>query len=376
MKIHEYQAKEIFSKYEIPVPAGKVATTPGEVRSIADEIGSQVVVKAQVHVGGRGKAGGVKLADDPGEAEQRGKDILGMDIKGLTVEKVLVAKAEDIAKEIYIGIVNDRATKAPILIVSAEGGVEIEEVAKTAPEKIVKIRINPLLGITDFQARQAAFKIVPTHHIRQTVDIIKKLYRIYVENDCSLIEINPFIITPDDKLIALDAKINFDDNALHFRKDLESLRDPSGEDPLELRAKGAGLSYVKLDGNIGCIVNGAGLAMATMDLIKLNGAEPANFLDIGGGATAGQVSEALSIIISDEKVKAILVNIFGGITRCDDVARGLSDVIQKMKLKMPMVIRLVGTNEKEGRAILEKIGIKTAATLNEAAKKVVELVGD
>lgn len=372
MKIHEHQAKEVLARHGIAVPRGSVATTPQEAEIVARDLGGPVVVKAQVLVGGRGKAGGVKLAADPAEAARVAERILGMDIKGITVKKVLVAEAAEIAKEIYLGVVVDRASRKVVVMASAEGGVDIEEVARTSPEKIVKVGVNPFLGLCDYQAREIAFAIgLEARLVNEFVRIAKGLYSAFVNSDASLAEINPLIVTAQGSLLAIDAKIVVDDNALFRRKELAALRDPDEEEPLEREARENGISYVKLDGEIGCMVNGAGLAMATMDVVKLYGGAPANFLDIGGGARADTVEAALRILLSDPNVKAVLFNIFGGITRCDEVARGIVAAMGKMDRQLPMVVRLVGTNEEEGRAILAQANLTTAATMDEAAQKVV-----
>jgi len=372
VKIHEYQAKQILARYSIPIPRGELATTPAEARSIAKSYGVPVVVKAQVLVGGRGKAGGVKLAATPDEAEVVAERILGLNIKGVTVRKLLVAEATDIAQEIYLGAVLDRTSQRVVVMASAEGGVEIEEVARTMPEKIVKVAADPFLGLADFQARQLAFGIgLPTNLVRDFVRIAKGLVQALMDTDASLAEINPLVIAKDGTLRAIDAKIVLDDNGLFRHRDLEALRDLDEEDVYEREARMNELSYVKLDGEIGCMVNGAGLAMATMDMIKLYGSAPANFLDIGGGARAERVAAALRIILSDRHVKAVLINIFGGITRCDEVARGIVTAIEQVKPSVPMVARLIGTNEEEGRRILAEANMITAATLAEAAQKVV-----
>ena len=374
MKLHEYQARDILAKYGIPVTGGGVASTPAEARAIAERIGAKVVVKAQVFVGGRGKAGGVKLADTPAQAEQVASQILGMNIKGLTVEKVLVAEAISYQREIYLGVIMDRASKRIVLMASAEGGVEIEEVARTNPEAIVKIAAHPELGLFDYQARELAFGIGISEgkQARQFAQIATALYRAYVETDASLAEINPLVVRADGSLLALDSKLVLDDSALFRHADLESMRDASDEPEAERRAREAGITFIKLDGNIGCMVNGAGLAMATMDVVKLYGGEPANFLDIGGGAGKEKVKAALQIILADPNVKAVLFNIFGGITRVDEVARGIVAALDEVKTDVPMVARLVGTNEEEGRKILAASVLIPAATLAEGAKKAVE----
>jgi succinyl-CoA synthetase beta subunit len=373
MKLHEYQARDILATYGIPVTGGGVASTPAEARQIAEQIGGRVVVKAQVFVGGRGKAGGVKLADTPEQAEQAAGQILGMDIKGLTVEKVLVAEAISYEREIYLGIVMDRGSKRIVVMASSEGGVEIEEVAKTKPEAIVKIAAHPTLGLQPYQARELAFGIGLTDgkQARQFAQIAAALYRAYMETDASLAEINPLVVLPGGALQALDSKIVLDDSALFRHADLEAMRDASDEPEAERRAREAGITFIKLDGNIGCMVNGAGLAMATMDVVKLYGGEPANFLDIGGGAGKDKVKAALQIILSDPNVKAVMFNIFGGITRVDEVARGIIAALDEVPTEVPMIARLVGTNEEEGRKLLAESKLIPAATLAEAAQQAV-----
>ncbi len=375
MKLHEYQARDILQRYGIPVTGGGVASTPEEVRRLAEETGGKVAVKAQVQVGGRGKAGGIKLADTPEQAEAVARQILGMDIKGLTVEKVLVAEAITYEKEIYLSMILDRATKRIVMIASAEGGVEIEEVAKTNPDAIKKIAADPALGLQGYQARELAFAIGLTEgkQVRQFASIASTLYRIFVEEDASLVEINPLVIMKDGSLLALDSKILLDDSALFRHQDMEALRDTAGEPEAEAKARAADLTFIKLDGNIGCMVNGAGLAMATMDVVKLYGGEPANFLDIGGGASAQKVAAALDIILSDQNVKAVLVNIFGGITRGDEVARGIVEALGMVSRRVPMVVRLVGTNAEEGARILADAELIPASSLGEAAQKAVEV---
>ncbi|MBC8248784.1 MAG: ADP-forming succinate--CoA ligase subunit beta [Anaerolineales bacterium] len=372
MKLQEYQSKRIFAQYGVPVPEGGVATTPQKAREIAERLGKPVVVKAQVLVGGRGKAGGIKLAETPEEAEAIAAQILAMDIRGLPVRSVLVEKAADIASEIYLGMVIDRAAKRPVMMVSSEGGVEIEEVARKAPEKIIKIAIDPFLGLQGYQIREVAYGIgLGDDVIRGFLKVARGLYTAFTESDASLAEINPLVVTGDRTLLAVDAKMLLDDNALFRHPDLAEMRDLEEETPAEREARGYGISYVQLDGTIGCMVNGAGLAMATMDLTKLYGGAPANFLDIGGGAKADKVAAALRLILSDKNVKAVLFNIFGGITRCDEVARGILAALEEVETEVPMVARLVGTNEAEGRAILAEAKMTTAATLEEAAQKAV-----
>ncbi|MFL5807007.1 MAG: ADP-forming succinate--CoA ligase subunit beta [Roseiflexaceae bacterium] len=374
MKLHEYQARDILAKYGIAVTGGGVASTPQEARAVAERIGGRVVVKAQVFVGGRGKAGGIKLVDTADQAEQAAGQILGMDIKGLTVEKVLVAEAITYEREIYLGVIMDRAAKRIVVMASAEGGVEIEEVAKTNPDAIVKIAAHPQLGLLDYQARELAFGIGITDgkQARQFAQIASALYRAYIDTDASLAEINPLVVLPSGALQALDSKIVLDDSGLFRHADLEAMRDSSDEPPAEQRAREAGITFIKLDGNIGCMVNGAGLAMATMDVVKLYGGEPANFLDIGGGAGKDKVQAALQIILADPNVKAVLFNIFGGITRVDEVARGIVAALAEVQTDVPMVARLVGTNEEEGRKILAASALIPAATLAEGAQKAVE----
>ena len=372
MKLHEYQSKQIFSRYNIPIPKGRVATTAEEARLIAIELGGRVVIKSQVLVGGRGKAGGIRLAKDPHDAEDIATQILAMEIKGLPVRKVLVDEAASISKEIYLGITNDRAARKPVMMASSAGGVEIEEVARTTPEKIIKAHIDPLLGLKDYQARDIAIGIdLPKQHWKLFNQIANGLWQAYKDCDATLAEINPLVITEDGRLIALDGKMLVDDNALFRHPDLAELRDLDVEAPAEVEARKYGLTFIKLDGNIGCMVNGAGLAMTTMDIIKLYGGEPANFLDIGGGAGSDKVAAAMRIILTDPNVCAILLNIFGGITRCDEVARGILVALADIKTKVPIVVRLVGTNADEGRKLLLDAKMITAETLVDAAKKAV-----
>jgi succinyl-CoA synthetase beta subunit len=374
MKIHEYQARNLFKKYGIPVPDGVVCHSVEEVENNIPDDDKLRVVKAQVHVGGRGKAGGVKLAKTKSEALQYAGQILGMDIKGLTVEKVLVADAVDIEKEFYVGFINDRNSKSVTLMASVEGGVEIEEVARKTPEKIIKLNIDPVLGLMDWQARQVALQLVSSPgEMRQIAAILTKLYRLYVETDSSLAEINPLVITPEKQVLAIDGKMNFDENALFRQPEILKMREATEDEMKEIDANEKGLSYIKLDGNIGCMVNGAGLAMATMDMIKLYGGEPANFLDIGGSSSPQKVVEAMSILLSDSNVEAVMINIFGGITRCDDVARGLVAALDEIKTKIPVVIRLSGTNAREGLEIIREYGLPTVSTMSEAAQKAIEL---
>jgi len=374
MKIHEYQARNLFRKYGIPVPDGVVCHSVEEVEKNVPNDDKLRVVKAQVHVGGRGKAGGVKLAKTKAEAVEKAGQILGMDIKGLTVEKVLVADAVDIEKEFYVGLINDRNTKSVTLMASAEGGVEIEEVAKTSPEKIIKLSIDPTMGLMGWQARKVALQLFDDpKQMRQAAAILVKLYELYVDTDSSLAEINPLVLTPDKKVLAIDGKMNFDDNALYRQKDILDMREVTEDEKKEIDANEKGLSYIKLDGSIGCMVNGAGLAMATMDMIKLYGGDPANFLDIGGSSSPEKVVNAMDILLSDKNVKAVMINIFGGITRCDDVAKGLVTALEEIKTDIPIVIRLSGTNAKEGREIIADYGLPIVKTMSEAAKKAIEL---
>jgi len=372
MKLHEYQSKQFFAKYGIPIPKGRVAAYAEEAKHIAQELGDRVVIKAQVLVGGRGKAGGIRLAKSPEEAEEFAAQILSMKIKELPVRKVLIDEAASIDKEIYLGITNDRSARKPVMMASSAGGVEIEEVARNAPEKIVKVYIDPLLGLRDYQARDIAAGIdLPRDHWRIFGQIAKGLWQAYRESDATLAEINPLVITSKDQLLAVDGKMVLDDNALFRHPDLAEMRDLDVEDPSEIEARKYGLVFIKLDGDIGCMVNGAGLAMTTMDIIKLFGGSPANFLDIGGGASAEKVTAALRIILTDPNVKTVLFNIFGGITRGDEVARGILAAMNEVQKEIPMVIRLVGTNAEEGLQILSDADMITAETLADAAKKAV-----
>jgi succinyl-CoA synthetase beta subunit len=375
MKVHEYQAKELFARYGIPVPSGTVVSSAGEAEAAAARVGKPVVVKAQVLVGGRGKAGGVKIAQTPAEAREKAGQILGMDIKGERVQKVLVTEAVDIAREIYVAVVLDRRAQKPLIMASAEGGVEIEVTAKEKPSAIERVWVDPLYGVHAFAARRLGFALAGDAELAKPMaDIIQKLYTLYHEVDASLAEINPLVVTPDRRVLALDAKLNFDDNALYRHADFEALRDLDAEDEGEVRARAEGLSFVRLSGNVGCVVNGAGLAMATMDLVKAYGGRPANFLDIGGSSRPEKVIAALSIILADASVKSVLFNIFGGITRCDDVARGLVAAFAQMNLKLPIVVRLTGTNEKEAREILRQVpSLHAAETMDDAVKKAIAL---
>ncbi len=372
MNLHEYQARELLRQAGIPVPEGDVATAPADVRRIAERLGGKVVVKAQVHAGGRGKAGGVKLAGSPAEAEQLAGKILGMTIKGLTVQKVLVAPTAEIASEAYVGVIVDRASQSPVFMVSPAGGIDIEEVAATTPEKIFRARVDSRYGLLPHQALGLAFRLYPDiAQARQAADILMKLYRAFMDAGGSLAEINPLIQTPDGRVVALDAKIAVDDNELERRPAIAALRDVTAEEPSEVRAREANLTYIKLDGNVGCCVNGAGLAMATMDLVKYYGGDPANFLDIGGSSNPEKVVSALQIITADAHVKAILFNIFGGITRCDDVANGIVTATGRFAVKVPIVIRLTGTNEKEAVEILDRVGMQALTDMDEAVKRAV-----
>ncbi len=375
MKLHEYQSKTIFSRYGIPIPRGRVATVAREARVIADELGGRVVIKSQVLVGGRGKAGGIRLAKTAREAEEIAAQILVMKIKGLPVRRVLVDEAVGIQEEIYLGITNDRNERCPVVLACAAGGVDIEEVARKTPEKIIKVLVDPLLGLRDYQARDIAAGIdLPREHWRSFVTITHGLWQAYSENDATLAEINPLVITLDHRLIALDGKMIIDDNALFRQPEIADLRDLDEETPLETEARKHDLAYIQMDGQIGCMVNGAGLAMATMDIIKIQRGEPANFLDIGGGASAEKVTAAFRILLTDPNVQAVLINVFGGITRCDEVAQGILLAIDEIKPTIPMVVRLVGTNAEEGLQILETANLVTAQTLVEAARKIVGLV--
>ncbi len=372
MNVHEYQAAELLAERGIPVNPGKVAATPAEAESIAAEFGKLVAIKAQVHIGGRGKAGGIKLAKTPDEAREAASQILGMDIRGHTVNKVLVVPGVEIDREFYLGVVLDRPNRVPVLMASAEGGVDIETVAAESPEKIIMARADPFLGLRDYQARDVGFALgLEKELIVPFTTIAAKLFLAFQELDATLAEINPLIVTKDGQMLALDSKMSFDDNALFRHKHLEALRDLAEENATELEARGHGISYVKLDGNIGCIVNGAGLAMATMDAVKLHDGEPANFLDVGGGASADQVATAFQLVTSDENVKAILINIFGGITRGDVVAEGIREALGWVEVKVPIVVRLSGTNAEEGRNILAGAGLTAYETMDEAARQVV-----
>jgi len=385
MNIHEYQAKEVLAKYGVAVPRGKVADVPSEAEVIAMEFGTPVVVKAQIHAGGRGKGGGIKLARTPEEAREFAKQIIGMTLvtaqtgpQGKKVKRVLVEQAGAIQKELYLGMVIDRATSRIVMMASTEGGMEIETVAAHTPEKILKEFIDPALGLMPYQARNLAFGLsIPPELTGKAVKFMMGLYNAFVETDCSLAEINPLVLTEGGDVIALDAKMNFDGNGLFRHKDIQALRDFDEEDPTETEASKFDLSYIRLDGNIGCMVNGAGLAMATMDMIKMCGGSPANFLDVGGGANAEQVNNAFRLIVSDPNVKAILVNIFGGIMRCDVIAEGVVSAVKALGLKVPLVVRQEGTNVERGKEILaaSNLNIITASDMKDAANKVVAAAG-
>ena len=361
MNIHEYQGKELLAKFGVSVPKGGVASTPEEAAEIAKELTGKVVVKAQIHAGGRGKGGGVKLVDNVSEAKQTASEILGMNLvthqtgpEGRLVKKVWVEEASDISRELYLGIVLDRSTGLPTIMASTEGGMDIEEVAEKFPEKLLKIPVDPLLGIWPSSARKIAYSLgLPDNLIKDGVRFITNLYKFYEEMDASLVEINPLVQTKDDRLLALDAKVNFDDNALSRHEDVKEMRDTDEEDPLEVKASSFNLNYIKLDGEVGCMVNGAGLAMATMDIIKLAGSSPANFLDVGGGASREMVENAFRILMDDEAVRAVFINVFGGIFRCDILAQGVGDAVKSVNVDVPVIIRMEGTNVEEGRNILE-----------------------
>ena len=374
MNLHEYQARALLKAAGVAMPDGDVASTPDEAEAIARRLGGTVVVKAQVHAGGRGKAGGVKLAKDAAEAREHASRILGMTIKGLVVQKVLVVPAAEIASESYVGLIMDRETQRPVFMVSAAGGIDIEEVAAATPEKIIRLPVDPRYGLFTHQALGLALALYRDFsQVRAAATIMQQLYGVFVANGASLAEINPLVTTPEGNVLALDAKISVDDNELDRRPDLAALRDESGEAPSEVQARAAGLTFIKLDGNVGCVVNGAGLAMATMDLVKYYGGEPANFLDIGGSSNPEKVVNALKIITADPSVKAILFNIFGGITRTDDVANGIVTATKQFEVKVPIVIRLTGTNEAEAFRILQGAGMRALSDMDEAVKQAVAL---
>jgi len=376
MKLHEADARNIFERYALPVPPSRIVDSPEQAGKAAGDLGCPVVVKAQVLVGGRGKAGGVKLASSPEEAAEKAEAILGMDIKGLKVKKVLIARAVDISHEFYAGIVVDRRSRKPLMMVSPAGGIDIEEVARTSPEKILKTVIDPVWGPLPFQLRaMTAFLTDDKEVAKQIGRALSSLYRAFMGIDASLAEINPLVLSPDGKVWAIDAKINIDDNSLFRQKETASLRDESAEDASEVEARANDLSFVKLDGNIACIVNGAGLAMATMDMIKHYGAEPANFLDIGGSSNPQKVMTALRIILRDRNVKSILINIFGGITRCDDVASGIVSANDELGIDIPIVVRLTGTNEEKGKEILSGTVLTPAASMDDGVRMAIEAGG-
>jgi succinyl-CoA synthetase beta subunit len=386
MKIHEYQAKAILARHGVPVPRGEITFAAGEAEGIARRLGGQiVVVKAQIHAGGRGKGGGVKLAKSPEEAERLAREMIGMTLvthqtgpEGRLVSRVLIEEGLQMTRELYVSLLLDRAAGKPVMMASAAGGMDIEEVAEKTPEKIVRVYIEPGVGIVPFEARQLGFAIgLDAPQVNKFVRITAALYDAFVINDASLIEINPLVVTAAGDLLALDAKMNFDDNALYRHPELKELRDLAEEDPLEIEASKFSLNYIHLDGNIGCMVNGAGLAMATMDIIKLAGGEPANFLDVGGGANAEQIRNAFKILMSDKNVKAVLINIFGGILRCDVLAQGVIAAVKELGVPVPIVIRMEGTNVDEGKRLLKESGMKltTADSMDEAATKVVQLAG-
>lgn len=375
MKVHEYQAKNIFNKYGIPIPKEKMCVSVDEVIAVSGELGLPCVIKAQVHVGGRGKAGGIKVAKTEQEVKEYAKQILSMEIKGLPVRKVLVSEAVSIASEAYLGIINDRTAKKTVMMACKEGGVEIEEVARKKPEAILKVYADSLIGFLPHKARHIGlFLYDDSKTAFACAKIAEKLYKMFIELDSSLAEINPLVVTDSGELIALDAKINFDDNGLYRHPDIEAMRDRESEDESEQMARESDLSYVKLTGNIGCVVNGAGLAMATMDLVKHFGGEPANFLDIGGSSSPQKVKNALDILLRDENVKVIFFNIFGGITRCDDVANGILEAKKELKIKQPIVARLTGTNEEKAMEILKEAGLIFAQSMDDGAKKAIQLL--
>jgi succinyl-CoA synthetase beta subunit len=375
MNVHEYQAAEILSRHGIPVNPGEVATTPEEAGAIAKRFGGPVAIKAQVHTGGRGKAGGIKLAINEEAARTISKQILGMDISGHVVNKVLVVPGVQIEHEFYLGVVLDRPKRQVLVMASAEGGVDIEEVARERPEQIVRTHADPMLGLHAYQAREIGFKLgISADKIAGFANIALNLYKAYVDEDASLAEINPLILTKEGEWLALDSKMSFDDNALFRHPDHEALRDLAEENATELEARRSGISFVKLDGNIGCIVNGAGLAMATMDAVKLHGGEPANFLDVGGGASAEQVAKAFGLVTTDPNVRAILINIFGGITRGDVVAEGIREALDQVAVKVPIVVRLAGTNAEAGQRLLAEAGLTAVESMDDAARQVVAAI--
>ncbi|PYQ36478.1 MAG: ADP-forming succinate--CoA ligase subunit beta [Acidobacteria bacterium] len=382
MKVHEYQAKSLLSRYGVAVPRGEVADTADEARDVARKLGGAVIVKAQIHAGGRGKGGGIRVARDPDEAFEHSRAILGMTLvtpqtgaAGRVVRKVLVEEALDLDRELYLGVTLDRSRALPMVIASKSGGMEIEEVATRDPSAVLREAVDPALGMFPFQARRLAFSLgLSGDSFRQGISLMQALFRAYVETDATLAEVNPLLVTRSGRVLALDAKMTFDDNALFRHPDIAGMRDLAEEDPLEVEASKFGLNYIKLDGNVGCMVNGAGLAMATMDLVKLAGGEPANFLDVGGGANEEQVKNAFRIILSDRNVRAILINIFGGIMRCDVIAKGVVAAVREIGLSLPVVVRLEGTNVDEGKRILQSscLAVTPAEGLADGARKVVE----
>ncbi len=381
MKVHEYQAKSILAEFGVPIPRGKVASNPEEVYRVAQELGGKVIIKAQVHAGGRGKAGGIQLAATAADAEAKAGKMLGSQLRtfqtggdSIIIRQVLVEEAVDIENELYVSAVIDRSCSRLVIMGSTEGGVEIEEVAAHSPEKIYKEWADPQIGLAAFQARRLAMKLHDDKAIyRQLAVVIRGVYAGFVARDASLVEINPLVVTRDGKVLAVDAKMNFDDSALFRQPTVSGMRDAGEEDPLEEEARAAGLSFVGLDGDIGCVVNGAGLAMATMDMVKHFGGKPANFLDIGGSSSPEKVLTAMRILLSDQKVKSVLFNIFGGITRCDDVARGMVQALAELKKKPPVVVRLTGTNEDEGKRILRDVGLEVGASMEEAVRRAVAM---
>jgi succinyl-CoA synthetase beta subunit len=383
MKVHEHQAKALLREFAVPVPDGEVADTPATARAIAQRLGGRVVVKAQVHAGGRGKAGGIKVADDPAGAEAAAKQILGMRLKtpqtppeGILVRSVWVEHASVIERELYLSMTLDRARSTHVVMASPAGGMDIEEVAERTPEKIIREWTHPALGLADFQARRLAFGLgLGGESFKQGVTLIRNLFTFYLGKDCSLAEINPLVLTKDGRVLALDAKLNFDDNALYRHRDVAALRDIHEEDPLDVEASKHGLNYIKLDGNVACMVNGAGLAMATMDIVKLSGGEPANFLDVGGGASPEQIENAFRILSSDPAVKVIFINVFGGILRVDRLAEGVIAAVRKLGLTLPVVLRAEGTNVEQGKQMLADSGLSLvmAEDMGDGARKAVEL---
>ncbi|MBI3989014.1 MAG: ADP-forming succinate--CoA ligase subunit beta [candidate division NC10 bacterium] len=382
MKIHEYQAKKILREHGIPIPNGGIAGTPAEAKELAFRLGGKAVVKVQIHAGGRGKAGGVRMVASPKEAEQAAFDLLGRSLvtpqtspEGARVNTVLVEERVSVASELYVGTVVDRHAALPVIMASEAGGMEIEEVAAHFPEKILKVRVDPASGFQPFHARKLAYGLrLPAHLITPASELIRNLYKVFEAKDCSLAEINPLVVTEDGRLLALDAKLTFDDNALFRHPELQALRDPDQELSLEVEASKYGLNYIKLGGDVGCMVNGAGLAMATMDIVKLHGGEPANFLDVGGGASAEQIENAFRILISDQAVRAVFINIFGGILRCDRLAEGIIQAVKKLDVKVPVIIRMEGTNVEQGRRMLQESGLNfiTASDMADGARRSVE----